>query len=394
MTREEVMEIVEREDVKFIRLAYFDVRGVQHNVSIMPNRLQRAFEKGIAVDCACVPGFGEEAESDLYLIPDPETMTFLPWRSAETGVIHMVCSLYRPDGRLFEQDSRQILKKAIEHAWQADLDLMMAAKFEFYLFRLDENGNPTRIPFDQGGYMDVAPLDRGENVRRAICLTLDEMGLDPQKSFHQEGPGQNEIDFHFNEPLRAADEASIFKWVVRTSANANGLYGDFSPKPLKDQPGSGLHIQIHLHDVVREVRVSFIAGILKYVREATLFFNPSRESYERLGRDRAPGCAAWSDTLRNVMVRIPGRSPDVVELRTADCLANPYLAFALMIEAGLRGIRESLKLPKPWQTGHAEPCPRLPRSVEQARELATDSQFVHDVLPSEIIDWYLKGQER
>lgn len=391
MTKEEVMETVEREDVKFIRLAYFDVRGVQHNVSIMPNRLLRAFEKGIAVDCACVPGFGEEEESDLYLVPDPETMTFLPWRSAENGVIHMVCDLYRPDGRLFEQDSRQILKKAIEHAWETDLDLMMAAKFEFYLFKLDENGLPTKIPFDQGGYMDVAPLDKGENVRRAICLTLDEMGLDPHKSFHQEGPGQNEIDFHFNEPLQAADEASIFKWVVRTTASSTGLYGDFSPKPLKDEPGSGLHIQIQLHGVPEEIRDCFIAGILKYGREATLFFSPSRESYERLGRDRAPGSASWSRKTRNVMVRIPGRSADTVELRTADCLANPYLAFALMIEAGIRGIRESLLLPAAWEMDRGASSLRLPRTLEQARELARQSDFVREVLPDEIIDWYLKG---
>lgn len=388
-SRDDVLNYVAENDVKFIRLAYFDVRGVQHNVSIMPGRLERAFEKGIALDAGIVPGFEQGYQSDLFLVPDPSTMTVLPWRSIDNGVIHMICDLYLPDGTIYNRDSRQILKRAIGKAYRAGLDLQMAAKFEFYLFELDDHGRPTKIPYDQGGYMDVAPLDRGENVRREICLTLDEMGLDPHKSYHQQGPGQNEIDFHFSDPLSAADEASIFKWVVRTCANANGLYADFSPRPLEYAPGNGLHVQVRLFDLDEKKKASFLAGLLQYAPECSLFFNPKETSYLRLGKDRAPGKANWSGSFRNVMVRLPGRSNNTLEMRIGDCLANPYLMFALILEAGLKGMEENLPLCLPFEENEEGGLP-LPASLTEARRLAASSEFIAQIVPEEILAFYLK----
>lgn len=390
-TREDVLNYVEENDVKFIRLAFFDVKGVQRNISIMPGRLERAFEKGIALDAGIVPGFEQGCQSDLFLVPDPSTMMLLPWRSMDNGVIHMICDLYTPDGEIFRRDTRQILKRAIGRAYAEGLDLQMAAKFEFYLFELDEKGHPTSIPFDEGGYMDIAPKDRGENIRREICLTLDEMGLDPHKSYHQAGPGQNEIDFHFSDPLSSADEASIFKWVVRTCAHGSGLAADFSPRPLKDAPGNGLHIQIRFFDLDQERQDAFLAGILRYAGESSLFFNPAEESYLRLGKDRAPGKADWSRTYRNVMVRLPGRSNSTFEMRMGDCMANPYLMFALLIEAGLKGMDENLSLQPSFEED--ENCGKpLPASLSEARRLAADSVFIHEIVPEEIIDFYMAEQ--
>ncbi|WP_286139439.1 glutamine synthetase beta-grasp domain-containing protein, partial [Faecalibaculum rodentium] len=243
---EDVMTFVSQEDVRFIRLTFFDIFGRQKNISILPDQLERAFGKGIAVDAFAVPGFENEIHGDLYLKPDPSTFTILPWRSVDGSVVLMICSLVYPDGRPFEKDLRMQLKEAVQDACALGISLRMSTEFEFYLFRNDEKGNPTSIPLDTGGYLDVSPLDHGENIRREICFTLEEMGLQPQASYHQCGPGQNEVDFHASAPCRAADEASLFKWVVRTVASTNGLRADFTPRPLPDEPGNGLHVNMQV----------------------------------------------------------------------------------------------------------------------------------------------------
>lgn len=383
---QDIYDYIEAEDVRFIRLAFFDPFGVQHNVSILPQRLPRAFEKGIAIDASALDGFETEQWSDLFVKPDPSTMTRLPWRSSDGSVIQMICDLYLPDGSLYESIGRQMLKKAAAKYARRGLDLEIAAKFEFTLFWLDEKGRPTEEPLDQGGYMDVAPSDGGENIRREICLTLQEMGLQPQKSYHQEGPGQNEIDFHFAPALKAADEASLFKWVVRTAASANGLYADFSPKPQKRYLGNGFHIQIRFFEEDEQIQAWFMAGILAHLPELTLFFNPASESYSRLGRDKAPMKADWSSTTRFVSLRIPPRNPGIMELRSPDCLSSPSLAFALVMEAGLDGIERQLELPEPNDPDAAS----LPDSLDYARRLASRSEFVRRIVPKALLDAYLK----
>lgn len=339
-SKEDVLNYVEEEGEKFIRLAYYDFFGIQRNVSIMPTQLPRAFEKGIAIDASIVFPDCEMESTDLVIKPDPTTMVLLPWRSMENGVIHMVCDLYTPDGRPFQSDPRRLLKQVLKKADAIGLDLLMAVKFEFYLFERDEKGHPTHIPFDQGSYMDVAPLDEGENIRREICLILEEMGLDPHKSFHQMGPGQNEINFHFSDPLSAADEASIFKYVVRTTASSNGLYADFSPKPLDDQPGSAMHVQIRFLDESKAMQDAFLAGLIDELPGLQLFMCNTDRSALRLEHVNAPKQFDTSTTKRNVMVRIPTLASDVLEVRLPDSISNPYLVFALLLLAGLRGIEE------------------------------------------------------
>ena len=243
-SREEVLQYVAEEDVKFIRLAFCDVFGRQKNISIMPDELPRAFEYGIAFDASAIEGFGDEARSDLFLHPDPETLTWLPWRPEHGKVVRMFCSITDPDGRPFACDTRSLLKKAIADAKAAGFTFYFGAEQEFYLLELDDRNMPTKIPYDRAGYMDIAPEDRGENVRREICLTLEQMGIRPESSHHEEGPGQNEIDFRYTEALAAADNVMTFQTVVKTVARRNGLFADFSAQPLEGAPGNGFHINV------------------------------------------------------------------------------------------------------------------------------------------------------
>ena len=393
-SKEDVLLFLEEENVRFIRLTFFDVYGRQKNVSIQPNRLQRAFEKGIAIDATAVTGFQNPNHTDLILKPDPSTMTILPWRSTDGSVIYMICDLYYPNGEIFEYSTRYILKQAVAKARSFGLEIEMAAKFEFYLLKLNEYGEKTDIPMDQAGYMDVAPLDRGENIRRDICLTLEEMCIEPHKSYHQYGYGQNEVDFHFNNALQAADEAAIFKWVVRTTAHSNGLWADFSPRPFRKQPGNGLHIQMRFFDDDEKLRHQFMAGILKYIREMTLFLNPREQSFERFGKDQAPLFIDWSDQTRFTLLRIPSLNPDTFEVRSPDCTCSVYLAFALLIQAGLRGIEENLSLEKETRARNSEDSiSMLPSSLDEAIELAQNSEFIAEVVPKNVLETYTRGEQ-
>ena len=226
-TENEVFDFIEQEDVKFIRLAFCDVHGNQKNISIMPSQLKRAFTEGISFDASAICGFGDEVGSDLLLFPIPSTLNVLPWRPSHGKVVRMFCDILRPDGTAFEKDSRRILTKAIEAARERGISVAFGAECEFYLFKTDENGYPTREPFDRAGYMDVAPEDKGENVRREICLTLLDMGITPESSHHEEGPGQNEIDVRYSDAMSAADNVMNLLSVVKAAANHNGLYADF-----------------------------------------------------------------------------------------------------------------------------------------------------------------------
>ena len=238
-SKQEVLQYIQEEDVKFIRLTFCDVFGKQKNISIMPQELSRAFEYGIAIDGSAIIGFGDETHSDLLLHPDAETIMTLPWRPEHGRVVRMFCSISYPDGKPYECDSRSLLIQAVKYAKEAGFHFAFGSEQEFYLFNLDEKDNPTKEPYDNAGYMDIAPEDKGENIRREICLTLEQMGIRPESSHHEEGPGQNEIDFRYSEPITAADNAMTFQTIVRTVAHRNGLFADFSPKPLENGPGNG-----------------------------------------------------------------------------------------------------------------------------------------------------------
>ncbi len=398
-SEKEVMQYCAEEDVKFIRLAFCDVFGVQKNISVISSQLPKVFKHGIAIDASAIDGFGQEGRSDLFLYPDPSTLTVLPWRPEHGRVVRMFCRICNPDKTTFINDTRSILVKAVADAKEAGYNFNFGSELEFYLFKLDEKGNRTYIPHDDAGYMDIAPDDRGENVRREICLTLEQMEIVPEGSHHEEGPGQNEIDFEYSDPLTAADRAITFKSVVKTIAARNGLYADFSPKPLTDQPGSGFHVNISVGDGKNgELMPYLISGILDKIREISLFLNPSENSYERLGSFKAPKYVSWSIENRSQLIRIPAAVENFkrLELRSPDPTSNPYIGFALLIYACIEGLDGHLPLPEPadinFYTASEEILSRfksLPLSLEEAKKTAAASDFVNKHLPSSLIDAYL-----
>lgn len=397
-SKQEVMQYVQEEDVKFIRLAFCDVFGKQKNISIMPEELPRAFEYGIAIDASAIEGFGDETHSDLLLHPDADTLMPFPWRPEHGRVVRMFCTISYPDGRTFECDSRAILKQAVQDAEKAGFQFFFGAEQEFYLFNLDDNGNPTKEPYDNAGYMDIAPEDKGENIRREVCLTLEQMGIRPESSHHEEGPGQNEIDFRYSSPLSAADNAMTFQTVVKTVARRNGLYADFSPKPLEDKPGNGFHINMSVKSSDNADNMNFmIAGILAKVAEMTIFLNPLESSYQRFGNNKAPRYISWSSENRSQLVRVPAAVGEYkrAELRSPDPAANTYLAFALMIYASLYGIQNKLELRDPADinlykadSDTLAKFEQLPENLKSACALANNSDFIKEHIPGVILEIY------
>ena len=378
-TKEEVIEFIEQEDVKFIRLAFCDIYGNQKNLAILPSELERAFEHGISFDGSAIDGFTDVEHSDLFLFPIASTLTVLPWRSISGKVVRMFCEIKRPDGSLFEKESRYILKQAVLAAREQNLDINIGTECEFYLFKTDEKGEPTKIPFDNAGYMSVAPEDKGENIRREICLTLKEMDIHPESSHHEEGPGQNEIDFRYASPLKSADNVMNFISVVKAAAARNGLYADFSPKPIGGQSGNGFHINISLKsEDGKDVFENFMAGVLSHIKEMTVVLNPTAESYRRLGSGKAPSTIGWAKENRNQLIRIPSTKDEAkrFEVRSPDPTANPYIAFALLIYAGLDGVKNNLKLPESSSSGYE----KLPEFWGQAADEARSSQFIRNIL--------------
>ena len=406
-TENEAMEYLQENGVKFIHLAFCDVFGSMKNVTIMTRDMNRAFSSGISIDASAIRGFGTVEESDLFLKPVLSTLILLPWRPSQGRIARFYCSIFYPDGRPFEMDSRYILRKSVNRAREMGIRVSFGAECEFYLFRLDEEGNPTRIPADQAHYMDVAPFDKGENVRREICTALEQMNFTPESSHHEEGPGQNEIDFRYSTALSSADNVLTFRSVVETVAAANGLHANFSPKPLPDQAGNGFHInmsprRIGTDDPDPVLKRRFMAGILKHIREITALLNPTEESYRRLGGWKAPRYVTWSPGNRSQLIRIPAGTGeyDRIELRSPDCMTNPYIAYALLLEAGLDGIGEGLEPPEPMNRNLYEMIPSetgeigtLPESLEEALELAEQSEIVKRILSPAILRSVRAGRE-
>lgn len=397
-SEQEVLQYVQEEDVKFIRLAFSDVFGRQKNIAIMPEELPRAFEYGISFDGSAITGFGDETHSDLLLHPEPDTLMLLPWRPEHGKVVRMFSVITYPDGRPFECDTRSLLKKAVEYAQAEGYRFFFGAEQEFYLFYPDENGENTKIPYDRAGYMDIAPDDKGENIRREICLTLEQMGIQPESSHHEEGPGQNEIDFRYSDALTAADNAMTFQTIVKTSAARNGLLADFGPKPLEHKPGNGFHINISVKSADGSDKLPYVmAGLLEKAGEITAFLNPVKDSYRRLGHNKAPKYISWSRENRSQLIRLPAAVGEYrrAELRSPDPKANPYLAFALIIYAGLYGIRHKLELPGPADFNLYKACQeslagfsQLPKDFDSACQAAAGSSFVRAYVPDTILDIY------
>lgn len=415
ITISDVLQFVEENDVRFIKLAFCDLFGRQKNISITPDRLPLAFNEGISFDASSISGFSDITQSDLFLFPDPTTLAVLPWRPQQGRVARFYCSIKNADGTPFECDTRNILKNASDKLEKLGYVCKMGSECEFYLFKTDLNGEPTDIPFDNGSYLDVAPFDKGENVRREICFSLEDMGLKLEASHHEQGPGQNEIDFKFSDVLQNADNLLTFKTAVKTIAARNGLFASFMPKPIEDKSGNGMHINISLskngnniftNDNISHNKTSenFIAGILERTREITLFLNPIANSYNRFGEFEAPQYVSWSKSNRSQLIRIPAAKGERMrmELRSPDPAANPYLAFALIISAGLYGVENNLKLPNPIDkniycltNGQKTKLDRLPCNINEAIELAENSEFAKNVIGEEAFAKYIayKKQE-
>ena len=393
-TREDVLTFVEEEDVKFIRLAFVDIFGKQKNIAIMPGELKRAFEEGIPFASSNIDGFKDYVLSDLYLHPDPSTLSILPWRPSNGRVVRMFCNVTYPDGTPFEGDSRSILQAAIEYASKNGVNCTFGNESEFYLFKTDDEGRPTKEPFDEAGYLDIAPEDKGENVRREICFTLSDMGIVPESSHHEAGPGQNEVDFRYSDPLTAAEDAITLRSVIKTIAMRNGLYADFSPKPLEEHSGNGMHIKIMVHAMDGEDKLrAFMAGILRHIEEITFFLNPTEESYRRFGEKKAPVYITWSSENRNQLIMIPECSKDRrhLKLRSPDSGSNPYIAYALLIYAGLDGVRNDMDPGEPTNLDladgreHRSDLRKLPLTLDAARDKALNSAFVRSILGDEYL---------
>lgn len=412
-TMNEIIQFITENDVKFIRLAFCDIFGVQKNIAIQPCELPRAFEQGIHFNASSLRGFLNVDVSDLLLFPDPTTLAILPWRPAPRRVVRFYCDIRYPDGRSFEGDCRYLLKEANQRARQAGYSLTMGTASEFYLFELDEKGRPTFTPHDHGEYFDVAPLDRAENVRRQICLTLEEMNIQPESSHHEQGPGQNEVDFRYADALEAADNFITFKWVVKTMAASNGLFASFLPKPLPDAPGSGLHLSISLlkdgktlFDPTQkesERGKNFIAGILHDIADMTVFGNPLTNSYARLGEFSAPRYIIWSHQNRAPLVSVPlidGKKANRMKVRGFDGCINPYTVFALLIHAGLDGIEEQRTL-SPACDENLFSAPEqireqyraLPASLCEAIACAENSAFIRRYLPPQTLQVFLEAKQ-
>ena len=362
VTREDILKLTEEEDVEFIRLQFTDLFGSLKNMAVTVSQLEKALDGRFMFDGSAVRGYAGIEDSDLYLKPDPDTLEIFPWRPQQGKVARLICDIVRPDGSPFEGDSRYILKRALKEAAEMGYTFQVGPECEFFLFHLDDDAKPTTISHEQAGYFDVSPLDLGENARRDIVLTLEEMGFVVESSHHEASPAQHEIDFEAAEALRTADNMQTFKLTVKAIAKRHGLHATFMPKPRAGVNGSGMHINMALlkdgknifQDPADENGLSreayyFIGGLMEHVRALSAVTNPLINSYKRLVPGyEAPTYIAWSRSSRSPLIRVPSpRGEETrIELRSPDPAANPYLALAACLCAGLDGIRKKTEPPK------------------------------------------------
>lgn len=357
-TKKDIIKLVEEQDVEFIRLQFTDIFGNLKNVAITSSQLEKALNNKCMFDGSSVEGFIRIEESDMYLYPDLNTLEIFPWRPQQGKVARLICDVYRPDGKPFEGDSRYILKKVLAEANEMGYTFEVGPECEFFLFHTDENGQPTTLTHEQAGYFDLSPLDLGENARRDMVLTLEEMGFEIEASHHEAAPAQHEIDFKHDEALITADNIMTFKLTVKTIARRHGLHATFMPKPKAGVDGSGMHIDMSLlkdgknifADELDENGLSkeayyFIGGLMKHIKGMMAITNPLVNSYKRLVPGyEAPIYSAWSTTSKSALIRIPAERGEGtrVELRCPDPSANPYLTLAVCLKAGLDGIKNQI----------------------------------------------------
>lgn len=420
MTKQDILNLVEEEDVRFVRLQFTDMLGTMRNMAITTSKLEDALDNLCMFDGSCIKGFVSIEESDLYLHPDLDTFAIFPWRPHQGKVARLICDVYKPDGTRLESDPRYVLQGVIKEAEEMGYTFEVGPECEFFLFNTDERGNPVIEPHDNAGYFDLAPLDNGENCRREICLTLEEMGYTIEASHHEMAPGQHEITFRYDDALKTADRIATFKTVVKTIAKRNGLHATFMPKPMQGQSGSGMHLTMSLKKdgknlfcsednsgKLSDTACKFVAGLLKYTPDMACLTNPTVNSYKRFTPGyEAPCYISWSESNRSLLVRVPSsrKGNDArIELRSPDPTANPYLALAACLKAGLKGIRNNETLPPSIDVNIYKLSDKereslgiksLPISLNEAVRIAKKSDFIKELLGEKFASSYFAAKEQ
>lgn len=416
-TKQDIMRRIEEEDIEFIRLQFTDMFGALKNVAITSSQLGKALDNKCMFDGSSIEGFVRIEESDMYLYPDLDTFETFPWRPQQGKVARLICDVYKADGTPFEGDPRYVLRRILKEAEDMGYSFDVGPECEFFLFQTDDNGMPTTISHEKASYFDISPLDLGENARRDMVLTLEDMGFEIEASHHEVAPAQHEIDFKYGPALATADNIMTFKLVVKSMAKRHGLFASFMPKPLYGVAGSGMHTNMSLtkkgknifNDPKGENGLSkeayyFIAGIMKHIKGITAIANPLVNSYKRLvpGHE-APVYIAWSATNRSPLIRIPASrgAGTRVELRSPDPAANPYLLLALCLAAGLDGIKNKIEPPKAVNSNIFELSEKemkkakiesLPSSLHQAIKEMEADPFIREVLGDHVFSKYVEAK--
>ena len=409
-TREEILQMVEEEDVEFIRLQFTDMFGAIKNIAVTARELPRALDNRCMINGEQVAGMDMEKGSDLYLSPILDTFAILPWRPQQGKVARMICDLYFPDGTPYKNSPRYILENVAGKAQEEGYTCYIDPECEFFLFHTDDNGNPTTVTHEQAGYLDISPLDLGENARRDMVLTLEDMGMEVESSHHEAAPAQHEIDFRYGEIRKIADCITTFKMAVRIVAKRHGLHATFMPKPKAEANGSGMHIQFSLikngenvfecadrPGELSEEAYYFIGGLLAHSKEMALITNPLVNSYKRLvpGYD-APTELTWTENNQNSLVRIPvTRGEGIrVELRSPDASANPYVVLAVCLAAGLDGIKNKIYPTKSSNCATQDTeTEHLPETLKDAIEFFEKSSWIREILGEEFCQEYIKEKK-
>ncbi|RYV52620.1 glutamine synthetase family protein [Pengzhenrongella frigida] len=420
--QEFVLRTVEERDIRFIRLWFTDVLGILKSVAIAPAELESAFSEGIGFDGSSIEGLTRVYEADMIARPDPTTFQILPWRGERQGTARMFCDILTPDGEPSLADSRNVLKRALAKASDQGFTFYTHPEVEFYLFEDPKDPAAPLVPVDQGGYFDHVPRGTTHDFRRAAIQMLESMGISVEFSHHEAGPGQNEIDLRYADALTTADNLMTFRTVVKEVALEQGVFASFMPKPMADHPGSGMHTHLSLFEGDRnafnevggqyelsKVARSFIAGLLRHAPEITAVTNQYVNSYKRLwGGAEAPSYVCWGHNNRSALVRVPMYKPGKgnssrVEYRALDSAANPYLAFAVLLAAGLKGIKEGYELPEGaeddvWELTDAERralgIEPLPQSLDQAIAVMERSELVAETLGEHVFDFVLRNKRQ
>jgi glutamine synthetase len=418
-TKEDILNLLRERKVRFLRLQFIDILGTNKNVEVPESQFEKALEGDITFDGSSIAGFVRVEESDMVLRPDLSTYKEFPWGDEENKVSRLICDVHLADGQPFEGDPRRVLRRQIEAASALGYEMLAGVEAEFFLFLRGDDGAPSRSTHDAGGYFDLTPVDLGEVARRDMVNVLEMMGFEVEAAHHEVAPGQHEIDFRYADALTTADDLATFKFVVRNVALEHGLHATFMPKPIYGQNGSGMHTHQSLFrdgenaffeakapDEMSRVMRWYLGGLLKYARQYCAVTNPLVNSYKRLVRGyEAPVNVAWSHHNRSPLVRVPARrgKGTRLELRMPDPSANPYLALAVQLAAGLQGIRERIKPPEPvdkniWALSVRErrryKIQELPRDLGEAIDQLKKSSFVRGVLGDHVFEHFVEAKER